>query len=148
MKDFIQKLCEQLDRAINYYQETPLDEIEWKVSEEKWSKKEILGHLIDSAINNLQRFTEIQTAEKPFWVRKYDQNALVISNAYQDANLEALLALWLSLNQQITRVMALQTEESLAYPIILSADDQSDLRYLMTDYVNHIEHHLKAVFAE
>ena len=40
----------------------------------KWSKQEILGHLVDSAINNLKRFTEIQFLPQPYTVISYKQN--------------------------------------------------------------------------
>jgi|TARA_R110000737_G_scaffold264685_1_gene272514 hypothetical protein len=60
----------------------------------KWSKKEILGHLIDSGINNLQRFTEIQFSDRPYVIRKYNQNELVIVNDYQNAEIKEILDFW------------------------------------------------------
>ena len=51
---------------------------------DKWSKQEILGHLIDSAINNLKRFTEIQFLPQPYSVISYRQNELVTVNDYQN----------------------------------------------------------------
>lgn len=48
----------------------------------KWSKKEILGHLTDSAIHNLVRFTEINYLEKPYYHRPYNQIDLVNLNQY------------------------------------------------------------------
>jgi hypothetical protein len=134
------------------------DFFEPKPAPEKWSKKEIVGHLIDSAINNLQRFTEIQFSPKPFAIRRYDQNELVKINAYQQADINELLQLWLSLNRQIIRVMKLQTEETLNYPLQMNGNplfdlsetqdkSKSDLRFLMVDYVDHMEHHLKQVIS-
>lgn len=114
-----------------------------KSSPEKWSKQEILGHLIDSAINNLQRFTEIQFEPKPYQIRRYNQDELVKANAYQEAEINKLIALWLSVNIRILALMKLQTEATLSYPIILPDGEASDLRFLMTDYVDHLEHHLK-----
>src|SRR6478735_105029 len=71
----------------------------------KWSKQEILGHLIDSAVNNLKRFTEIQFLPQPYQVVSYRQNELVTINHYQDLPLAHLLDLWRSLNQQIRYVV-------------------------------------------
>src|SRR6188474_2543328 len=71
----------------------------------KWSKKEILGHLIDSAINNLKRFTEIQFLPQPYSVIAYRQNELVIINDYQNLPLDHLLDLWQALNRQIVFVV-------------------------------------------
>ena len=48
-----------LDKDLNYLTQSPESEISKKVAVEKWSKKEILGHLIDYGIYNLQRFTEV-----------------------------------------------------------------------------------------
>lgn len=116
-----------------------------KPTPEKWSQKEILGHLIDSAINNLQRFTEIQFSEKPFQIKRYDQDALVKANAYQDTDLNELFDLWLCLNERIATIMKAQTDESLAYQIVLPDGESSDLKFLMEDYVVHMEHHLKQI---
>src|SRR6185503_17913101 len=71
----------------------------------KWSKQEILGHLIDSAINNLKRFTEIQFLPQPYTVISYQQNELVLVNDYQNLPLQHLLDLWQSLNRQIVFVV-------------------------------------------
>ena len=70
----------------------------------KWSAQEILGHLIDSAVNNLKRFTEIQFLSQPYTVISYRQNELVIVNDYQNLPLQHLLDLWQSLNRQIVFV--------------------------------------------
>lgn len=111
----------------------------------KWSKQEILGHLIDSGINNLQRFTEIQSAEEPFKIRKYKQDELVLANGYQHAEINELIQLWLSLNQRIVQVMLLQTENSLKVKIELPDGQISDLRFLMVDYVDHLEYHVNQI---
>lgn len=124
------------------FQQGHISEFEVKVSETKWSKKEILGHLIDSALYNLQRFTEIQYAEKPYVVRSYNQNEQVKVNHYQERESSELIALWSGLNRQIAFIMQHQTEESLALPLLLPDGTLSDLRFLMTDYIHHLQHHL------
>ena len=111
----------------------------------KWSKKEILGHLVDSAINNLKRFTEIQFMPRPYTVTKYKQAELVTANNYQGTQTDQIIHLWLSLNQQILNVIALQTEDTLAYPVILPEGDRSDLRFLIADYAEHMEHHARQI---
>ncbi len=116
-----------------------------KPSENKWSKKEILGHLVDSAINNLQRFTEIQYETKPYRVRKYNQDALVKANHYQNADVQEILTFWLAINKRILLIMHGQTEETLHYEILLDQEKKSDLRFLMEDYVHHMEHHLQQI---
>ena len=109
----------------------------------KWSKKEILGHLVDSAIHNLVRFTEINYVEKPYRHRPYNQIDLVNLNQYQMMDIHDLTELWLSINKQIVRLMKSVDEKALDYKIILSDESVIDLRFLMTDYVDHLEHHIK-----
>ncbi|OXA81620.1 DinB superfamily protein [Flavobacterium aquidurense] len=111
----------------------------------KWSKKEVLGHLIDSAIHNLVRFTEINYVAKPYRHRPYNQIDLVNLNQYQTKDINELNQLWLSLNKQIIRIMKSVDEEALDYKIILSDDSVIDLRFLMTDYVEHLEHHINQI---
>jgi hypothetical protein len=118
---------------------------EIKPSETKWSKKEILGHLIDSAINNLQRFTEIQYAEKPFTIRTYPQDDLVKANDYQNKNILDLFHLLIELNKHIVYLVNNQTEETLKYEIILPNQAIKNLQWLIEDYFNHFYHHIKQI---
>jgi hypothetical protein len=111
----------------------------------KWSKKEILGHLIDSAIHNLVRFTEINYLEKPYHHRPYCQNDLVNLNHYQTMDINELTQLWLSLNNQIIRILKNVDNKALDYQIILSDESVIDLKFLMTDYVEHLEYHINQI---
>ena len=111
----------------------------------KWSKKEVLGHLVDSAVHNLIRFTEINYLEKPYRHRPYNQIDLVNLNQYQTKEINELTQLWFSLNKQILRIMKSVDEEALDYKIILSDESIIDLRFLMTDYVEHLEHHINQI---
>lgn len=52
----------------------------------KWSRKEILGHLCDSAINNLERFIKIQYEEQPYVLQKYNQEKWVDLQDYQNTS--------------------------------------------------------------
>ena len=70
------------------------ENMSFKENSEKWSKKEILGHLIDSGINNLQRFTEIQFENKPYRIRNYKQKELVKANDYKKSDIKELLNFW------------------------------------------------------
>ncbi|WP_425593380.1 DinB family protein [Aquimarina algiphila] len=111
----------------------------------KWSKKEILGHLIDSAIHNLQRFTEVQFEPKPYIVRKYNQNDLVKVNRYQECTIENIVELWSTLNKQIIFVIKNLSAEELNYKIDIEEDDLKTLDWLIVDYVEHIQHHSKQI---
>lgn len=111
----------------------------------KWSKKEILGHLVDSAVHNLVRFTEINYVEKPYHHRPYSQTDLVHLNQYQTMDINELTQLWLSLNKQIVRIFKNVDEKTLNYQIILSDQSIIDLKFLMTDYVEHLEYHINQI---
>ena len=144
MNETTTRLHQLLSSTEELLSQMPLSRLSHKPLPEKWSKKEILGHLIDSAINNLQRFTEIQYMPRPYAIRKYRQDELVVANHYQEAMVDELLMLWLALNRRIARVMDQQTEETLAYEILVD-DQKRDLRFLMVDYVDHMAHHLNQI---
>lgn len=145
MTETTAKLQQLLTKGLEYFKQASELEVSRKVSVEKWSKKEILGHLIDSGVNNLQRFTEIQFENKPYRIRKYNQNELVQANDYQNAETKEIVAFWNALNHRILNVIKKQTEETLNYKIELDKDTLTDLRFLMTDYVKHLEHHLQQI---
>jgi DinB superfamily len=113
----------------------------------KWSRKEILGHLIDSAINNLKRFTEIQFLPQPFYINSYKQDDLVRVNHYQDLPIDHLLDLWKALNKQIIYVINNIPEEKLGFPVDPQYDngEMKTLGWIICDYVAHMEHHMKQV---
>ena len=114
----------------------------------KWSKKEILGHLIDSATNNLKRFTEIQFLPQPYKVISYDQVNLVIVNDYQNLPLDQLLNLWQALNRQIVFVVRNIPAEKMSYPVDPQYENKElkTLSWIICDYVAHMEHHFRQVF--
>ncbi|AEW03273.1 hypothetical protein A4D02_04475 [Niastella koreensis] len=93
----------------------------------KWSKQEILGHLIDSAINNLKRFTDTQYFPQPYTVIRYQQDDLVIINRYQQLPLEYLLQLWSILNKQIVNIISTIPAEKLPYTVIIPSGDSKTL---------------------
>ncbi|UCS94701.1 hypothetical protein KZP23_06735 [Echinicola marina] len=86
----ISELMKQVD---SYVQNCPENTMEYKAFPHKWSKKEILGHLVDSAIHNLQRFVEIQFSPSVYSVHPYRQNEWVSVNDYQHTNTQSLLQL-------------------------------------------------------
>jgi hypothetical protein len=107
----------------------------------KWSKKEILGHLIDSACNNHQRFVRIQFEEMPRII--YDQDNWNACSYYQQRDKDQLVAFWEVYNNQllelITRIPAgLLTREGVS-----GNGERHTLAWYITDYVTHMEHHLR-----
>ena len=126
------------------------EELLKRPAEGKWSKKEILGHLIDSAINNLKRFTEIQFLPQPYTVISYEQNELVIVNDYQNLPLQHLLDLWQSLNRQIVFVVKAIPDDKLKYPVDpqYESKEMKTLGWIICDYVAHMDHHFRQIFPD
>jgi hypothetical protein len=113
----------------------------------KWSKKQVLGHLIDSARYNLERFTEAAFMPAPYRFGSYRQHELVVANQYQTVPLSHLLLLWQSLNQQIVYVAQNLTPEQLDCQMIHenSPTESFTLSWLILDYVGHLDHHRKTL---
>lgn len=111
----------------------------------KWSRKELLGHLIDSALNNLKRFTDAQTNSEAYTLLTYQQDMLVTINQYQDLPLAHLITLWQALNQQILYVALATPTARLAKPVILPDGRQVTLSYIIEDYIAHMEHHFNTL---
>jgi hypothetical protein len=122
----------------------------------KWSRKEIVGHLIDSASNNHQRFVRAQFSDELI-SPTYDQDAWVSSQRYRDASWGELVSLWAHFNLHLARVMESipweirdrkRTRHNLSQVAFhaVPADEPATLEYFMRDYVAHLEHHLAQIF--
>ncbi|MEL6987407.1 MAG: DinB family protein [Bacteroidota bacterium] len=146
MVEVTDKLDELLKITKEYIHQSSDSDIRFKAHPEKWSKKEIVGHLIDSGINNIKRFTAVQIEEEPYRIMPMKQVELVKVNDYQNADIEELLALLLSINNRIKKLMLLQNTQTLATSIELyTKGNMSDLKYLMEDYVAHFEQHVNQI---
>lgn len=122
------------------------DQWQHKPAPNKWSKQEILGHLIDSAINNLKRFTEAQYKPSPYQVIGYQQDDSVRVNHYQQLPLDHLAQLWQLLNQQILYVITHIPAEQLSTVVLIPSGESKTLGWLIDDYADHLEHHLNQIF--
>ncbi|QNL51069.1 DinB family protein [Olivibacter sp. SDN3] len=102
----------------------------------KWSKKEILGHLADSASVNYQRFIRAQFEDNPQIF--YDQDQWCKAAYYQYAEKGMLITFWLIHNRQLLFLFKQLDDFALQ-----KRSNNHTLLYLMEDYVEHLEHHLK-----
>lgn len=150
----VNRSMDSLDKYIQSFpdkmKKLSVEELLYRRQEGKWSRKEILGHLIDSAINNLKRFTEAQFSSLPYEVIRYQQVDLVVVNEYQQLPLEHLLDLWQALNRQIVFVVRNLDEEKLNYAVDprLNTGELKSLGWIIADYVSHMEHHFKQIFPD
>src|SRR5690242_3875020 len=121
----------------------------------KWSPAEIIGHLIDSASNNHQRFVRAQFKEDLVFPG-YDQDAWVSTQQYREAPWGELIELWRQFNLHIARVMESVPKDERIRPrarhnldeiawTTLSRDEPATLDYFMRDYVGHLKHHLAQI---
>ena len=109
----------------------------------KWSKKEIIGHLIDSATNNHHRFVRGQFENIP--TVTYEQNNWNESNYYDKIDSSQIISLWTAYNKHLLEIMKHIPKDKLTNKVNSFGDDIYTIEYLMDDYVRHLEHHLKQV---
>jgi hypothetical protein len=121
----------------------------------KWSPREILGHLIDSASNNHQRF--VRAADQDDLVFPgYDQDRWVERQGYQEAPWPELVSLWALYNRHLARVIArlpaaVRMREHTRHNLdqrafrAVPAGQPATLQYFLLDYVEHLRHHLKQI---
>ncbi len=144
----MKQLASFIETIPEKYRQLTKEELLKKSAPDKWCRQEILGHLIDSAINNLKRFTDIQFSPPPYIIQAYNQNNLVIVNDYINLPLEHLLNLWCLLNQQIIFIVDNIPSDTLRIPVNPQYDNKEikTLEWIICDYVAHMEHHFKQVF--
>ncbi|GIN41212.1 DinB family protein [Heyndrickxia oleronia] len=108
----------------------------------KWSKKEILGHLCDSAINNIESFIKIQYEEPLYVIQSYNQNHWVIVQNYQDRSLDEIVNLFQALNKQVVNIVKNIPNEKLSNLCDIGNNHYQTLEWLIKDYLEHLEHHI------
>lgn len=121
----------------------------------KWSPREIIGHLIDSASNNHQRFVRANLQDDLIFPG-YEQDSWVALQRYQGVDWAELLGLWESFNRHLARVMdaipdAVRTRahrnhnfHEIAWQTV-PASQPATLDYFLHDYVAHMRHHLRQI---
>jgi hypothetical protein len=114
----------------------------------KWSPKEIMGHLCDSAIHNLQRFINVQHEKKPFVLTPYKQDEWVELQRYQDASMEEIVVLWRGLNKQVASVLSHIPPEKHMYQFDIGDGKFVSLEGLAKDYIDHLKHHVNQINAQ
>ena len=119
-----------------------------KPAPEKWSKVEIIGHLVDSAQNNLRRFVVSQYQQNEKIV--YYQDEWVRCQNYQQADLSDLISLWLLLNKQLVRTLRSIPVEKLANTCDTGKQEVEfhTLSFLAEDYIVHLKHHRHQLFGD
>ena len=114
---------------------------------DKWSLKEILGHLVDSAANNHQRIVRMQES-RDIGVFKYTQQHWVASQKYQSRPWEAIVELWYQYNLHLAHLIGEVDPKALEHVCDMGYPHAATLAFVIEDYLRHVKHHLAQVFGD
>jgi len=155
---FLDDFRETIVSATARLREIPEEQSRKKSAPDDWAPVEILGHLIDSAANNHQRFVRAQFTEDLVF-SGYEQNQWVSSQRYLDESWAAVIQLWSAYNLHLLHAASVIPEGVLTKPRSAHTLDQiafnhvdkneaATLEYLIRDYVDHLRHHLEQIFSK
>lgn len=158
MEDVIQDFRRTVEEAAARMLSMTEEESARPRGEGKWSAKEVVGHLIDSASNNHQRFVRAQFTDNLVFPR-YEQEEWVRAQGYRDEPWPLLVSLWRSFNLHLAHVMERAPEASRLAGrgehnlhqigwIRIGENEPATLEYLMRDYIGHLKNHLRQIFGE
>ena len=116
-------------------------EVSTKPAPGEWSKKETLGHLIDSAVNNHHRFIRAQEAGE-FVFPEYEQDDWVSLQDYNASTWPELIELWRLYNRHLAQIIRRIPKEKLKVVCRIRPYEPVTLGYLVEDYLVHLKHHL------
>ena len=148
MNEIITRILYLINEVTHQIQAFSVEEMTLRPTPYKWSKREILGHLCDSAMHNWQRFCLAQHTDGDLRHTRYQQDSLVQLNNWQGQATAEITQLWASLNAQIVAVLKNLPKEKVQNPIILPNGEPATLEFLIEDYLAHLEHHLAQVFSK
>jgi hypothetical protein len=111
-----------------------------------WSRRQVIGHLIDSASNNHQRFVRA-SLQTSLDFPAYDQNGWARVQAPEEADWSLLVGLWANYNRYLAHVIAHLPPAKLEVPIRIGQSEPVTLKFLAEDYLHHMVHHLGQIGA-
>lgn len=145
MKTISKVLLEKFKKGSDLFEQFNEEDWDYRYGPGKWSRKEILGHLIDSAANNHQRFVRIQFEETPSIY--YSQDDWVSVQQYDSCSAKSLIDLWINYNKHLVHVIENIPEVKMGRFCDINKDTPVTLDWPINDYVErHIEHHLNQMF--
>ena len=158
MNDWLNDFRQTIDSASEKLTQIDETKSEQPRAEDRWSSKQIIGHLIDSAANNHARFV-IGQLKDDLVFSGYDQDGWVRTNHYQERAWSDLIQLWRSYNLHLHHLMTHADQTKLNTPCTLHTLQEIafktvpktapvTLEYLMKDYVDHMKHHLAQILGE
>lgn len=148
MNPVAQQLLDSLEKALPPLRQISDSDAAVKPGAEKWSKKEILGHLIDSASNNQHKFVRTMEANGHLDFVGYAQNFWVEAQAYNSANWLEIIALWESFNRHLAHIIQNTPSEKLENTLSIEGVGPFTLGFIQADYGEHLKHHLNQLLPE
>ena len=157
-QQFLKEFRDTIVSATARLRNIPETQSSQKNSPEDWSAKETIGHLIDSAANNHQRFVRAQFTDDLVFPG-YVQDQWVSSQNYRNESWSELIQLWSAYNLHLLHVVSVipediltkarspHTLDQIAFNLV-DKNNPATLEYLIRDYVDHLRHHLDQIFAE
>jgi hypothetical protein len=147
MQTIVQDLTSILNDFERKLKAIPPADFAAKPQPHKWSRKEVIGHLIDSAQNNLRRFIVGQYDTKANIT--YEQDFWVAANGYQAMDQNEIIMLWKLLNERICAVLTNMKSENFSNELNNGKEsvETHSLEWLAADYVKHLKHHLNQVIS-
>jgi hypothetical protein len=144
MKNITDDLRKTVELVLPILQSIGNNDASYKPLPHKWSKKEILGHLIDSACNNQQTFVRTMANSEAKFVG-YEQDFWVESQKYNSADWQELINFWYAYNLHIAHIIEHMSVEVLQNKITIENAGTFTLEFIMIDYVEHLKHHLNQI---
>jgi hypothetical protein len=111
-----------------------------KPAHDKWSLKEIIGHLIDSASNNHQRFVRLQIGDLDDFPA-YEAERWIAVQKYNDMDWKDITALWSSFNRILLRVIE-HMDPNACGNVWITGGEELSLKFIVNDYYRHLEWHI------
>ena len=146
MKELGEKLLAIVDAAEPRLRTISSDENTNPILHGGWSRKQVMGHLIDSASNNHQRFVRA-VLQPSLDFPGYDQEGNVRVQSPQEANWEILVSLWAAYNRYLAHIIARLPASKLGTVCRIGSGEPKTLEFIATDYVDHLRHHLSQIGA-
>jgi DinB superfamily len=147
MYEVAQNIREIVAKVAPLLRAMPMYRVSDKPKLEKWSHKEIIGHLVDSACNNQQKFVRTMAQPHLDFVG-YEQNHWVEAQHYQRMDWRVLVDFWASYNLHIAHIIAHVEISKLSHTISINGSEKFTLRFIMSDYAQHLTHHLKQILPD
>lgn len=144
MQTVIEDLRRAVDEADAQFARYTEADTSAPLAADKWTRKQLLGHLIDSAANNHQRFIRAQL-DGPHAFPGYEQESWVERNGYTDAAWSELVTLWRAYNLHLLRVLARIAPDQLEVICTVGDSAPMTLGFIVEDYVRHLRHHLQQI---